>query len=774
VSGRLRLAPFPTHAQAVHDLLRTCTSAGLELDTAGIIRVTEAGIASLLGYPPEELHGRPLVDLVFAEDVGLVTDLLANNSPATPSVEVRFNRRQRTRPVALEISMVSGSSGTRVHMQDVLSWRVVELALRGHSRLGHAMVDNTPSLILRLDQQCRAIQANAAWVEVSGIDQTAETGLVWMRALDERTLEAFRDALPSLCSGKSFATTAYIRHTGGYISRFEFAVAPVVEDQRSFAGFVVVGCDLGPLSDTELVAVAATVRFASESTNNLVNPTAEASGVTAATQPTELATQPTPGPNASHGFVSAQPLLAHRPTEPVAANPDPMMKMALASVLAAARTNYVPPRRSAAKPVPTIATHEAGAQRIAALAHLEAMDSPTSTDLPPLSTDLATSTPPAMVWQPATPKEFLSETTAAPELPTAAELTPETPTGDAQRNLEALAALHESTVPPVSALPRGMAEYQTALAATEAARRTAQLAEAERIAATERSQTEQHKLRAAQSDLDRLEAEHLDMETRLDEARAQAEAEAARVENARALARRDSEIEQLRLQSARTAREQAEANAALALESEKRAIEIARQAAQAAELTKEHPPVDDDLGSGKESLEILEGVFATPTRPSVLPPAFVDSRVRTGILEHLEGYHEDGMDNVISVGLLFIDVLTTGSQKVEDRRYDLKILERRLRTAVREHEFAAPLGDQGFVVAARGTLGDGDLEALVARLVARLTMPLRGHGGTASAPQVCVGGVRSDQNDSDVELVLRAELARARALAGGAGSVVLS
>jgi GGDEF domain-containing protein len=121
---------------------------------------------------------------------------------------------------------------------------------------------------------------------------------------------------------------------------------------------------------------------------------------------------------------------------------------------------------------------------------------------------------------------------------------------------------------------------------------------------------------------------------------------------------------------------------------------------------------------------------------------------------------------------LFVDILTTGAPVLEDRRYDLKLLERRLRTTVREHEYAAPLGDQGFVVAARGAFNPGELDALATRIAERLSMPLRGHGGTRS-PQLCVGGTRSLPGEPDVQLILRAELARAKALAAGPGTIHL-
>ena len=129
---------------------------------------------------------------------------------------------------------------------------------------------------------------------------------------------------------------------------------------------------------------------------------------------------------------------------------------------------------------------------------------------------------------------------------------------------------------------------------------------------------------------------------------------------------------------------------------------------------------------------------------------------------------------MLGVALLFIDVLSTGADvSAEDRRYDLEMLERRLRTTVRGSEFAATLTGYGFVVASRGAFASGDVEALSLRMMAKLSTPLRGHQG-AGSPQVCTGGALSRFGEPDEAFVARAEQARSRAVRRGAGAIVTS
>ena len=152
----------------------------------------------------------------------------------------------------------------------------------------------------------------------------------------------------------------------------------------------------------------------------------------------------------------------------------------------------------------------------------------------------------------------------------------------------------------------------------------------------------------------------------------------------------------------------------------------------------------------------------------------LDAHVRADLLDYLASAHADGLDPVLGVALLFIDVLSTGADVSEqDRRYDLQMLERRLRTTVRESEFAAALTGYGFVVASRGAFASGDVEALSLRMMAKLSTPLRGHQG-AGSPQVCTGGALSKLDESDEAFVARAERARSRAVRRGAGSILTS
>jgi GGDEF domain-containing protein len=163
-------------------------------------------------------------------------------------------------------------------------------------------------------------------------------------------------------------------------------------------------------------------------------------------------------------------------------------------------------------------------------------------------------------------------------------------------------------------------------------------------------------------------------------------------------------------------------------------------------------------------------------RPSNTRGAIVESADRQELLERLDSFHADGTPHGAAV--VFLDITDTSAATVmtstgmtsEADTALIALLEQRLRATVRSHEYAAPLTGQGFVVAARGTFTAQQLSTLVDRLVTRLSLPLRSADAMPTFA-VSAAAVRSFPGESDVELILRAELARVRALSAGAGSV---
>jgi hypothetical protein len=509
VSGRLRPSPFPHHAAAVHRLLLEHTTASVELDHTGSVAAMEPGIGGLLGLQPVRVLDHRFVDLIVDEDRQMVEHLLSTGDQTHPNVAIRFHHGRRSAPISLEATLVQQGAGHRIVLADVLSWRMVERGAAEVPNFGDP-ADHSSAFVLRLDQQCRPLKLNQAWTHLAG-PSAAGDGLEWLNAFDLATMDAFRDALPGMCNGSSFGSSAYIRGVDGHVDRFAIAACSLLTSTREFSGFLVVGCAEPPLNATESLLVSNTVTFReSPATTPPPKPAiplaasispALSHALAAAVSEAQSSSQADPSDTSLHAGEAVEPTNAS-----FAAEPDPMTRLAIASVLAAARSNF-----------------------------------------------------------------------------------------------------------------SGFAD--------------------------------------------------------------------------------------------------------------------------------DEPGLFDAPSTAEEIQSLIE-------------PIRLDPHAKADLIDHLDAYHEDGMDSVVTVALLFIDIASDPSHDAaSDSAYEQRVLERRLRTAVRDHEYAAPLDGQGFVVAARGTFTQNDLEALALRLISRLEAPLRGYGSTGG-PIVSVTGVCSEIGETDEELLIRAEFAR--------------
>jgi hypothetical protein len=465
------------------------TTAALELDPQGKITQVEPGICILLGRTAEYLVGQPFSEFVEPDDQTGLRHLLTSSEQTQPNNHLRIRRSHRTSTISYEATFIRESGGYRIILSDVLSWRMVERGAATPPTLSSVTnsADHSCAFVLRLDQQWQLDDANASWEQLIQADSELGT-LEWMYSFDTNMIESMRAALPAICTGTSFSTSGYVRTSSGRVTRVGIATCPLLTPDRRFAGFLVLGFEQAPMSDTERVLVQNTILF--------------------------------PEPIAPMNAEASQ-----RP-ESLATHPDPMMRMAIASVLSAARAEFT-------------AFDD---------------DEPGLFDVPTHATDLA------------------------------ALLTPP------------------------------------------------------KLAASERAE----------------------------------------------------------------------------------------------------------------------------------------------LIDHLDTFHEDGLDAVVTVGLLLIDVEIHGtSQNQDDNKddsdqddndedglYEFRVLEKRLRSAVRDHEYCAPLGSGGFVVAGRGTFDRAALEAFALRLTNRLQGPLRGYE-TSESPTISVVAITSQIGESDYTLLDRIEAARRAAATTG-------
>ncbi len=184
--------------------------------------------------------------------------------------------------------------------------------------------------------------------------------------------------------------------------------------------------------------------------------------------------------------------------------------------------------------------------------------------------------------------------------------------------------------------------------------------------------------------------------------------------------------------------------------------------------TRGDTPADTSSGDASGDTSCDEaGLFDKPSAddgaceaPFMISPT-LGSAARDTLAEHLAALHDDGLDAVVSIALLLIEV-ELSTQTAEDEDYEMGVLERRLRSAIRDHEYADRHDPRGFVVAARGGFGHTDLQALALRIANRLQAPMRGHEAT-DLISLRVSAVRSRPGETDQLLITRAEEASAHA-----------
>ncbi len=806
MTSRLRPSPFPSHAIAVHDLLRESTESGLELDHDGLIRASSSAVSSLLGFKPEDVTNTVLRDYVHPDDQHIFDEVVQHSGPAAPSVEIRFMRHRRSRPVSLSISVSKMPSMVRVHLQDVTSWRVVEHLLRGESSAGIELANETPTIVLQLDQQCRCIVANQSWSEATGTVTTADPSLVWLRSLDEQTLEALRDALPSLCTGISFRHTSLVRHLDGFVSKFAIAVAPIVDASQVFCGFVLIGADQGALNDHELADIAATAKFAP-----LDIPTA-----------TPSAHYSEPAAEQSRRSVDAsRPAFSHA-GHPAHTSHDPAPSASIPGQFSIPTPQFdddddlfglgdIPVEEVPAQNVQSLLVQAALAseESIGEAAHFDntLVAAPATfrfTKTPKPSTPLATSTTDLSSGQEVeVAQPIFARITPHEEPADAPAPSPNVPSLDDDSLFGSFEIITEAAPPEVRPPSKEIAAapnplMQMALASVLAAARANVVVDAPVAEAPVGEAASVMEVASDSTPVDAIPAQIEPVaayEPMIVEEPMLVE-EPVFIAEPALIAEPVLVAEPMHVAEPEFVEEAALVDATVPEESD--AVEpVNVEPIDKNSHAADHLGLFDSVMVGPSTIAMIEGqgnlfdqfvgdelvkdepveLFTNDVSAQTeaeAPPAasYISTAAKEQLISHLDGLNKDGLSEIVSVALIFIDVLSTGSETVEDRRYDLQILERRLRAATRQHEYAAPLADEGFVIAARGTFAPGDLEAMVLRLMGRLSQPLRGLG-QFGAPKLCVAGVRSEADEPDYQIITRAERARAQAIGAGAGTIVL-
>ena len=169
------------------------------LDEHGVIRYESPSILRVLGYPPGELVGTAVFDLVHPDDRAGVLDAFARvvGTPGVPlSVELRFLHRDGSWRVleATGASLLDDPAVGRVvvNSRDVTDRREADRALRRSEERFREVVENASDIIYRADLEGCFTYANPVAARIMGLPEEEILGKSYLELIRPDHREAAR------------------------------------------------------------------------------------------------------------------------------------------------------------------------------------------------------------------------------------------------------------------------------------------------------------------------------------------------------------------------------------------------------------------------------------------------------------------------------------------------------------------------------------------------------------------------------------------------------
>lgn len=139
----------------------------------GVFRRANPAFGRILGYVPEELPGRPLLDLVHPDDVPVAVEQMRRLSDGQPvSVELRCRCLDgHYKWLDWSINPVREEKLVYAVAHDITGRKAAEEALRAESAFRKAMEDSVFTGMRAIDMSGRIIYVNSAFCRMTGFEQ---------------------------------------------------------------------------------------------------------------------------------------------------------------------------------------------------------------------------------------------------------------------------------------------------------------------------------------------------------------------------------------------------------------------------------------------------------------------------------------------------------------------------------------------------------------------------------------------------------------------------
>jgi PAS domain S-box-containing protein len=255
----------------------------------GTIEYANAAARDVLGYDPEALVGRSILELVHEDDRDTVRDLFAGDAAAADDTELRVRHDDGTvRHVAVgrpDLPAAGPVDGSVVSLRDVTDRRQREEELATYETI----VKTAPVGLFTLDETGDVTWANEVYADALGIPREELVGtsfeeLVEAGYYDPETIDTYTEHVKTLLSSDNDIEQAKYRveaYTDGETLIHDAYVAPLPLEDGEFKGTVIAFRDVTQQQASQRELERQNERldqFASVVSHDLRNPLSVAKG----------------------------------------------------------------------------------------------------------------------------------------------------------------------------------------------------------------------------------------------------------------------------------------------------------------------------------------------------------------------------------------------------------------------------------------------------------------------------------------------------------------
>jgi PAS domain S-box-containing protein len=232
----------------------------------GVFRRCNPAFERILGYSSDAMTGRPMIDIVHADDVGITVERLRRLAAGEP---VKFENRCRCDDGSfkwLEWNINPEHEEKLVYAvaHDITGRKAAEDALRAESAFRKTMEDSVITGLRAIDLTGRIIYVNSAFCRMVGFDESELVGVsppfpYW----PEETIDACRRNLELTLTGRAPATgfEMRIRRKNGERLDSRFYLSPLIDIDGRQTGWMASITDITEPKRVRAALEAAHERF---------------------------------------------------------------------------------------------------------------------------------------------------------------------------------------------------------------------------------------------------------------------------------------------------------------------------------------------------------------------------------------------------------------------------------------------------------------------------------------------------------------------------------